>query len=358
MEFPAARKLDGVTHETLGKSGTILSPPEGPCSFKRVFIETLEAAHIGCRTPCSGTCLNGFVVHPEMPPPSGNIIETGSTSVFIHGLGAARWQPSGDTGGCGCMLGEASNGSRTVFIGGPSGPISPKGFPPECAYLNKKDVTTYPKGTFDRLRGESKVGPGVPGKYTFPGDKTPSDVLVHEVEVKGRKIKVIEPKNVAPGQGVPSADEIGKSLATLPDGQLDSVHQVTASPKPNPDDPHWEKEYKIKGFKSAAASGGDEVTYFPQKGPMDQNDVDGILNHEVGHLLHQKLWQDPAQKKAWDEAMASDGRSPSKYADAAPDEDISESLGVYSASRGSPCAVFARAMFPARFALLDKIVRK
>lgn len=351
MEFPAARKGDVVTHELVPQSGTILPPSGGPCANKRVIIENKDAAHVGCQTPCTGKCSNGFVVHPDMPPSPANIIMTGSTSVIIHHLAAARWAPSGDVGTCGCNLGEplAAEG-RTVFIGGPSGPTPAKEVPKACDYLKKNELVTAPPADFDRFRAPTKLGPGVAGKYTFKGSKYPSAAVVHEIEVKGRKIKLTVPA----GNHSPTAEQVAKSLGTLPEHQLDSVKDVTVSPFPDPDDKDSAKLYKTPGF-TAAGEGlpGGRVNIFPAAG-KDQTEIDRLLLHESGHTFSAEYWKDPANKKAWEEAMASDGRSPSNYADTFSGEDFSESVVMYNLSRGTPCQIFANVLFPARYAILQK----
>jgi hypothetical protein len=44
----------------------------------------------------------------------------GSATVYIHGMPAARWIPSGDSGACGTFLGDVKlTNARTVLIGGP-----------------------------------------------------------------------------------------------------------------------------------------------------------------------------------------------------------------------------------------------
>src|SRR5262249_5015485 len=200
----------------------------------------------------------GLRAHPPFPPWPATILLPGSTSVPIHNLGAARWAPSGDAGTCGCTLGEPlAAGARTVFIGGPSGPLPDDMLPKACGYLRKGGTVEAPLTEFDRFRAPTKLGPAVATKHTFPGYKKPSDVLVHEVEVKGRKVKVFVP----PGHHSPTADQVAKSLGTLPEGQLDSIKDVTVSPSPFPGD---------KDFKDGPAAGtGDpsgHVTFYPAAG--------------------------------------------------------------------------------------------
>ena len=58
------------------------------------------------------------------------------------------------------------------------------------------------------------------------------------------------------------------------------------------------------------------------------------------------------------EAMKKDGQSPSTYSDNAATEDFSESLVMYSLSKGTPCEAMARTLFPNRYAALDKLMKK
>ena len=114
--FPAARKGDPVTHDLLVPSGVIGPPITGPCPMGPVMIEGLPAAHVNCTVICSGATSFGLA-HP--PPPVPPPIVKGSTTVFIHGMPAARWAPSGDMGACGVFLGDPKLAAmRTVLIGG------------------------------------------------------------------------------------------------------------------------------------------------------------------------------------------------------------------------------------------------
>jgi hypothetical protein len=117
--FPAARKGDPVTHDLLVPSGVIGPPVTGPCPKGVVLIEGLPAAHVNCTAVCTGV-ITGGVAHPPVPPPAPPPpIVTGSTSVFIHGMPAARWSPSPDVAACGAFLGDPKlAATRTVLIGG------------------------------------------------------------------------------------------------------------------------------------------------------------------------------------------------------------------------------------------------
>lgn len=114
--FPAARKLDPVTHDLLVPSGIIGPPLAGPCPAGLVLIEGLPAAHVTCTAICTGA-VTGGLAHPPPPGPPPPIA-TGSPTVFIHNMLAARWVPSGDIAGCLAFLGDPKLVAiRTVFIG-------------------------------------------------------------------------------------------------------------------------------------------------------------------------------------------------------------------------------------------------
>ncbi len=120
--FPAARLMDPITHDMLCPCGVIgpgVPAPCPMCASAPVIIEGLPAAHVGCTAICTGV-ITGGIVHPPPPPPvPPPPIVKGSTTVFIHGMPAARWAPSLDLAACGVFLGDMKMAAmRTVLIGG------------------------------------------------------------------------------------------------------------------------------------------------------------------------------------------------------------------------------------------------
>jgi hypothetical protein len=235
----------------------------------------------------------------------------------------------------------------------PKEPEIPNG----CEYLKKGYTVEAPQADFDRIRAKPKVSAPTDIKYTFPGDKTPSDATSREVEVNGRKVKVIMPKSGPPaGRNLPTIDQIAAGLAAVPPKQLDSFKEFVVSPNQNPDDEYWAKEYKKPGFTSAANGGSDGVTFFPKSTPWSQAFVDSTSIHEGGHAYSLSLWKDEKQKKNWEKVIKSDKNVPSTYAESSTDEDFSESLVMYSLSKGTKCEATAKALYPARYAALDALL--
>lgn len=231
---------------------------------------------------------------------------------------------------------------------------APPEIPDECKYLDKPYTVESSKADFDRIRKPAKLGAPKEIKHKFPGDAAPQDALEYEVEVDGRKKKLIMPKTPPAGKHIPSADQIATALGTVPGSQLDGIPQIVVSSNANPDDAYWAKEYNKPDFSSAATGGASGVTFYPKKTPWIQEFTDSTMIHEGGHTYSQKLWSDADKKKAWEKAMKKDGRSPSKYADSSTTEDFSESLVMYSLSKGTKCEAVAKQLYPNRYKALEE----
>lgn len=235
-------------------------------------------------------------------------------------------------------------------------PLNKVTIPKECAYLNKPGTVESSKADFDRIRKPAKLSQPKAIKHKFPGDTAEQDALEYEVEVDGRKKKLIMPKNPPKGakKGLPTAEQIAAAIGTVPGPQLDKMKQVVVSPNPNPDDDYWAKQYNIPGFSSAATGGESGVTFYPQDS-WSQEFTDSTMIHEGGHAYSKNLWKDANKKKQWEKAMADDGQSPSAYADSSTDEDFSESLVMYSLSKGTSCEETAKKLYPNRYKALDDL---
>ena len=354
-----------------------------PPGMPNVLIGGMPAATMGDMCVCVG------------PP---DVIIRGSFTVLIGGRPAARMGDNTAHGGIitvGCpnvLIGDFGMGGASAFAALPSmiqaelmsgmtnqmarnlkqavvsanggsqppppkiasTPLSRTAIPRDCAYLNKPRTVESSKADFDRIRKPAKLGTPKLIKHKFPGDTAEQDALEYEVEVAGRKKKLIVPKNAPTGakKGLPTADQIAASLGAVPGPQLDKISQVVVSPNPNPSDAYWAEQYHTPGFSSAATGGSSGVTFYPQK-EWSQKFTDSTMIHESGHAYSQSLWADAKKKKAWEQAMADDGQSPSTYSDSASTEDFSESLVMYSLSKGTPCEATAKKLYPNRYAVLD-----
>ena len=236
-------------------------------------------------------------------------------------------------------------------------PLGQITIPKGCEYLKKGDTVEAPKANFDRIRKTATIGPAKAIKHKFPGNAAEVDAISETVTVDGRDVEVIRPKDPVAPKNLPTTQQIANSLGAVPSKQLDKVNTVELSNQPNPDDAYWAQQYNDPNFYSAATGGPGGVTFYPKDTPWTQPFCDSTAIHEGGHAYSGELWKDPKTEAAWKAAIAADGRSPSTYSDNAPTEDFSESLVMYSLSKGTPCEATAKKLFPNRYAELDRLLK-
>lgn len=230
--------------------------------------------------------------------------------------------------------------------------------PSGCEYLNKPSTVEATKADFDRIRKPVKLSDPKKTTYKFPGNSAKTSAFVYEAEVDEKKVSIYEPSEPPKNKNLPSAQQIADALGSVPTGQLDSIRQVVISPNQNPKDSEWAVTYKTPGFTSAATGGNGGVTFYPSHSAWTQELADSTMIHEGGHNYSQGLWKDSAKTEAWKEAVKKDPYSPSSYSDNAATEDFSESLIMYSLSKGTKCEEVARQRYPNRYKILDELLAK
>lgn len=284
-------------------------------------------------------------------------------------------------------------GAKEVYIGPPGAGRSAVTVPPECAYLKHRsnqgqdaDVIGQNLNSKRKPHKIRKVASGQDHDFRVGGKSHKADV--YEVDVRGRKIMVYDPVGYQPPKNCrcggepgkppppahdhykPTPDQIAKSLATMPDEELDCVDRVDISP----------------GKTGAIAnSWGDtkDIAYNPEAkhvrtdspvatGPeLQQADMDWAFVHEGGHQYHSACRNKYGEEKfdsAWraaaekDAALDPDAEHVTSYSKTKTakgkvwlGEDFADTATIYQFTVGTSCEAAARAKFPARFALLDKL---
>jgi hypothetical protein len=145
------------------------------------------------------------------------------------------------------------------------------------------------------------------------------------------------------------------------------IKRIDLNPAVNPDDAKWAAD---PGYAKATGGsfpgsymtcGSDGVVSIYPTAPEHAQSVEELsaaLLHESGHAESDKAWGDSPSDKGWDPwkaAMASDGLSASKYAQAAPTEDFAETWLQYQQVRGTPREYELSKLMPARFAILKAL---
>jgi hypothetical protein len=363
--------IDFLPAATVTTMATCVGPPDVIVKGSTgVMINYLPAARLGDQTAHGGvivlgsvTCIIGEVGSPS--PGAGGVgsVAAGLVVSFSNAPSALA-----SLYAMGLKAGSALSDEASKIVHSVEGVVQNaeeaiKKFlqvkiPPQCSYLEKGFRSEGPASQFDANRQKAEIGPAQPISYTFPGATGPSDAIQQTVTIGTKSITVIEPKNgpVEPGTVLPSVEQVAKSLGAVPAVQLGYLKEVVVSPLPNPADAHWAEVYKMPGFRSEATAGAEgTVNWYPI--PKDSAMIpDETMVHESGHTFSFNIWKKPADWKPWQDAMASDGRAPSKYADSSKEEDFSESLVMYTMSKGTGCEETARKLFPGRYKILDSVL--
>lgn len=193
----------------------------------------------------------------------------------------------------------------------------------------------------------------------YPFHTGKADGLRYTVSVGGRQIQLVA-STVTPEAGfhVYTPAVIAKAIAALPASSLAELTTVEIDGKRSPEDKHWGALWKAPEFRAFMTAGDHGVVHvYPTGGVQAQRSVDGALIHETGHLWSRKAWGPDGSVgwKAYAELIKKDSLHPSHYAANNAAEDIAETIELYHIVRGTPDEPAIRALFPARFQLLDGV---
>ncbi len=188
--------------------------------------------------------------------------------------------------------------------------------------------------------------------HRFPyGEELPATQT--RLNINGVPIDVFTPLSpLPPGTWTPSVDQIARALSALPPEVLVHTTTVSVSPSVSPLGPG----------ATMAANGTGEMYCYPQPvadTPWNLHILTATVFHESGHNLSIAKWGSDVSSPDWQKWAAAeqqDGTSASSYANTNPLEDFAETFVLYLASRGTPAADEYRAIFPARWALIDQLM--
>lgn len=184
---------------------------------------------------------------------------------------------------------------------------------------------------------------------------------VQELSLPGSeaKIELIAPADMAQREGLPSASQVAGAIAALPPALRELLKRVEFNPIPY----RFEigSAHNPREADMSAGEGG-KVTIYPHPG-RENEDLYRTFVHELGHQLSFKFYGDTGTGPGWDSwnaAVKSDNLAPSRYARvnaSAPGvEDFAESVSAWVLSDGRPEHEEWRALMPARFEILDRLL--
>lgn len=203
--------------------------------------------------------------------------------------------------------------------------------------------------------------------FEFAG-AAPAEVKVTTVTIAGHEVKITEATTPLPaGLHQHSTETIIDALRRMPLDALKQIQEVQLSSARSPTDAFYAQLYGKPDFRAYMNCGADGVVgVFPFTEAGEQNctqncvhsthTVSSTLVHEAGHSWSMRTYGHASEQgwKDWEAAAARDNMALSAYAKSSVDEDIGEATVLYLESRGTPHFDTYRALYPNRFALLDR----
>lgn len=186
------------------------------------------------------------------------------------------------------------------------------------------------------------------------------EAAVSRLQLGERSVELIMPQDPALREGLPTAEDLARASASLPEALQKYLNRFEL----NPIGYHFETGNGAHGRTADMTAGPDGlITVYPHK--REFHDLYRTLVHELGHQLSFVQMGSADGKgpqwERWHQAMAADSLSPSNYArDNASGpgiEDFAESVSAWVLTRGQPEHAEWRSLMPARFAILDQLLK-
>lgn len=182
-----------------------------------------------------------------------------------------------------------------------------------------------------------------------------ADAQKRTLVVGDQQISVVAPEGT-------DLTRVAKLVSGLAPELRRQITSISVNPVANPDDAYWSKIYKQPVMAGMSCGAQGLLTIYPHG--LEQTDDVFVRNlaHETGHTLSMRWWGGADVTKPewgpWKDAMAKDVIAPSTYATASPVEDVAEAIAMYFMTKGTKAFDEYRAMMPARFAVLDKMLSR
>jgi hypothetical protein len=165
------------------------------------------------------------------------------------------------------------------------------------------------------------------------------------------------PGNYDPIQGKDAAllDQARQAVSLMPLEALAAVKKIIFYPYGDS-----MRSVEEGGRVTAAKAGGDTIHIFNRANYTDGSaeKLRGYLLHETGHIRADAIDAPNHTPPGWEGAMKADGNNTvTDYGNSHPKEDFAETWQLYMETDGGRLNPEARRKYPARFAVIDEIIR-
>ncbi len=214
---------------------------------------------------------------------------------------------------------------------------------------SEPETFDVPPGAYDHLTTKSALAGGKTAPSSAFESGPAAEARTWTVTVGKQSIEVVIPTQPDPAGGrYPDIEQIRASLERMPASSRKELKQIVVEPRAEAD-------------TGARARGHGVVSVYPESERRTPEALTSMLVHEAGHELGSRVWGEIGQRgkgwAAWEKAGESDGKWASSYASTSINEDLAETMVLYQHVRGTPAEAEWRARMPARFAILDGIVK-
>jgi hypothetical protein len=200
---------------------------------------------------------------------------------------------------------------------------------------------------------------------TYRGLNNHTQVTRHEVTMQTHTLHMGDQKitidmpvaGIPEGAALPTLEQIAKGVARIPAPLRADLERVVVNP--------YSYRFAIgenDDHRADMTAGDGLVTLYA----LERTDeaLTLTLLHELGHVQSFAKWSYDTDAKGWQQwrtAMEKDGVAPSRYArenaSEPGHEDFAEATVAYFLTQNTPQHAEFKAMFPARFAILDQLNR-
>lgn len=229
--------------------------------------------------------------------------------------------------------------------------------------LKETSLLSTPPAAHQLTAGKTRVAHV---EDTYRGLNNRVQVTRHEVTMQSHTLRMGDQKitidmpvaGVPEGTPLPTLEQIAQGVARMPVALRANLERVVVNP--------YNYRFAIgegNDHKADMTAGDGLVTLYAHE--RTDESLTMTLLHELGHVQSFAKWSFDSDAQGWQqwrEAMAKDGVAPSRYArenaSEPGQEDFAEATVAYFLTQDTPQHQEFKAMFPARFAILEQLNRR
>lgn len=209
------------------------------------------------------------------------------------------------------------------------------------------------EGGLDRFKRNAQVRPDVQtiDSFHFHSEKAPAVKRTVEIEESAKAVYFPTDSSKKSELEYPTLEDMREVVSIIPRELWGLVTDIRVNPGLYPSEP--------SALGSADESG--HINIYPAGKRRKVAEYQGTVIHEIGHVLSRRTWGADTSDARWNEwrrVMAADDFGASPYSFDSIEEDFSETFKAYWLVVGTEQESRVRRLFPAKFAIIDRLVKR